>query len=54
MTETDTKRLQEVKWLQEHTLTPEQVKQLIENKVKRAMVMHHLEKRQKQILFDRS
>jgi hypothetical protein len=49
MTEIDAKKLRETKWLQEYTLTPEQVKRLIEDKLKRAMVMHQVEKRQKQI-----
>ena len=49
MTEIDAKKLREAKWLQEYTLTPEQVKRLIEDKLKRAMVMHQVEKKQKQI-----
>jgi len=51
MTETDAKKLRETKWLQEHTLTPDQVKRLIEDKLKRAMVMHQVEKRQKQLIL---
>ena len=49
MTEIDEKKLRETRWLQEYTLTPEQVKRLIEDKLKRAMVMHQVAKRQKQI-----
>lgn len=40
MTETDSKKLKEVEWLRQHTLTPEQSKQLILNKLKRAEDMH--------------
>jgi hypothetical protein len=40
MTETDIKKLKEAEWLRQHTLTPEQSKQLILNKLKRASEMH--------------
>ncbi len=40
MTETDSKKLKEVEWLRQHTLTQEQTKQLILNKLKRAEAMH--------------
>jgi hypothetical protein len=36
MTETDIKKLKEAEWLQQHTLTQEQTKQLILNKLNRA------------------
>ena len=39
MRETDNKNKQESDWLQEVTLTPEQVQQLIQNKVRRAELM---------------
>jgi len=52
MTEIDEKKLQETRWLQEHTLTPEQVKRLIVDKLRRAEVMRQVEKKQKQIVFD--
>jgi len=31
------KKIKEVDWLRQHTLTPEQVKQLIQNKLTRAV-----------------
>jgi hypothetical protein len=40
MTETDNKKLKEAEWLRQHTLTPEQSKQLILNKLKRAEAMY--------------
>jgi hypothetical protein len=40
MTETDSKKLREAEWLRQHTLTPDQTKQLILNKLKRAENMH--------------
>jgi hypothetical protein len=52
MTEIDAKKSQETWWLRQYTLTPEQVKRLIEDKLKRAKVMHQVEKRQKQIILD--
>ena len=36
MTETDIKKLKEAEWIRQHTLTQEQTKQLILNKLKRA------------------
>ena len=32
----DTKQIKQAEWLRQHTLTPEQVKQLIQNKLARA------------------
>jgi len=32
----DDKKIKEVNWLKQHTLTPEQLKQLFENKLARA------------------
>jgi len=40
MTETDIKKLKETEWFQQHSLTQEQSKQLILNKLKRAEAMH--------------
>jgi hypothetical protein len=40
MTETDIKKLKEVEWIRQHTLTKEQTNQLILNKLKRAEEMH--------------
>ena len=40
MTETDSKKIKEVEWIRQHTLTQEQTKQLILNKLKRAEDMH--------------
>ena len=40
MTETDSKKLKEVVWLRQHTLTQDQSKQLILDKLKRAEAMH--------------
>ena len=34
------KKLKEVEWIRQHTLTQEQTKQLILDKLKRAEVMH--------------
>jgi hypothetical protein len=39
MTETDKKIRQQAEWLKAHTLTPEQNKQLILNKLRRASEM---------------
>ncbi len=36
MIETDSKKLNEAEWLRQHTLTKDQTKQLILNKLKRA------------------
>ena len=48
MKETDNKNKQESDWLHEVTLTPEQVRQLIQNKVKRAEVMSQSHKQKEQ------
>jgi len=40
MIETDIKKLKEAEWLRQHTLTHEETKQLILNKLKRAEDMH--------------
>ena len=42
MTDIDIKKLKEAEWLRQHTLTQEQTKQLILNKLKRAEEMHSL------------
>ena len=41
MTETDSKRLKEAEWIRQHTLTKDQTKQLILNKLKRATDLHY-------------
>ena len=46
MTETDSKKLKEAEWLRQHTLTQEQTKQLILNKLKRATEHLALSKRE--------
>jgi hypothetical protein len=40
MIETDSKKLTEAEWIRQHTLTKDQTKQLILNKLKRATDMH--------------
>ena len=40
MTDLDSKKLKEAEWIRQHTLTKEQTKQLILNKLKRAEDMH--------------
>jgi hypothetical protein len=40
MTDLDIKKMKEAEWLRQHTLTREETKQLILNKLKRAEVMH--------------
>lgn len=40
MTETDSKKLKEAEWIRQHTLTQDQTKQLILNKLKRAEDMY--------------
>jgi hypothetical protein len=52
MTETDSKKLKEAEWLQQHTLTQEQTKQLILNKFKRAVAMQAVSK-QREMTFQR-
>ena len=46
MTKTDDKKLKEVEWIRQHTLTKEQTKELILNKLKRAEAMHFATKTQ--------
>ena len=43
MTDLDIKKLKEAEWLRQHTLTKEQTKQLILDKLKRAEAMHFLQ-----------
>jgi hypothetical protein len=40
MTKVDSKKLEEAEWLRQHTLTKEQTKQLILDKLKRAEAMY--------------
>jgi hypothetical protein len=46
MTEIDIKKQKEAEWLRQHTLTQEQTKQLILNKLKRATEHSALTKRE--------
>ena len=50
MTETDIKKQKEAEWLRQHTLTQEQTKQLILNKLKRASEMHSALKQREMFL----
>ena len=52
MKETENKVKQESDWLNEVTLTPEQVKQLIQNKVRRAELMSQSHKPREQQSYD--
>ena len=52
MKETDSKVKQESDWLNEVTLTPEQVQQLIQNKVRRAELMSQSHKQREQRSYD--
>ena len=52
MKETDNKNKQESDWLNEVTLTPEQVRQLIQNKVRRAELMSQSHKTREKRSFD--
>jgi len=52
MKETDSKVKQESDWLNEVTLTPEQVQQLIQNKVRRAELMSQSRKQKEQRSYD--
>ena len=47
MTKTDDKKLKEAEWIRQHTLTKEQTKELILNKLKRAEAMHFAVKKQR-------
>lgn len=40
MTDTETKIKQQAEWIKAHTLTPDQTKVLIQNKLRRAAEMH--------------
>ena len=44
------KKLKEIEWIRQHTLTQEQTKQLILNKLKRAEAMHLAFKRQEMLI----
>jgi hypothetical protein len=44
------KKLKEVEWIRQHTLTKDQTKQLILNKLKRAEEMHIAFKRQEMLV----
>ena len=53
MTDTDIRRKQQDEWLKRHTLTPEQVKILFENKLRRAAEMHSAFKQREALCGDR-
>ena len=46
----DIKKLKEAEWIRQHTLTKEQTRQLILNKLKRAEEMHIAFKRQEMLV----
>ena len=50
MTETDNKIKLQAEWLKLHTLTPEQNKQLILNKLRRATLMHEALKKREMLV----
>jgi len=52
MIEVDSKREQQVEWLRTYTLTPEQVKQLFQNKIRRAEVATQLLRKREGVSFD--
>lgn len=49
MTDTEIKRKQQAEWLKRHTLTPEQVKVLLENKLRRATEHHFALKKREEL-----
>ena len=53
MIETDNKKIKQSEWLRQHTLTQEQLKQLFENKLKRAKDMHIAFKKQEVLVQGR-
>ena len=53
MTETDIKKLKEVEWIRQHTLTQDQTKQLILNKLKRAEAMYSALKKREMLIQKR-
>jgi len=53
MTDTDIRQKQQAEWLKTHTLTPAQLKQLFENKLRRAAVMHQALKQREVLCGDR-
>jgi hypothetical protein len=50
MIETDSKQTQKAKWLETHTLSPEQLKQLIQNKFVRAAQYHEAVRKREELL----
>jgi hypothetical protein len=50
MKDIEDKRLKQAEWTQQHTLTREQTKQLILNKLKRAEAMHNAQNRREMSL----
>jgi hypothetical protein len=52
MKEIDSKQKQQVEWLKMYTLTSEQVKQLVQNKVRRAEVATRLLRKREGASFD--
>ena len=53
MIETDIKKIKQSEWLQQYTLTQDQLKQLFENKLKRAKDMHNAFKKQEVLVKER-
>ena len=53
MLETDIKQTQKAEWLKTHTLSPEQLKQLIQNKLVRAAQFHDAVRKREALLEDR-
>jgi hypothetical protein len=52
MIETESKQEQQIEWLKTYTLTPEQVKQLFQNKIRRAEVATQLLQKREGASFD--
>ena len=47
-----TKQFKQIKWTTEHTLTPDQVKQLIQNKLERAEQLYNQQIQERNKLLD--
>ena len=53
MTDTDLRLKQQAEWLKAHTLSPEQVKQLFQNKIRRAADFQKAVKKREDLCGDR-
>ena len=53
MTDTEAKRKQQAEWVKMYTLTPEQLKILLENKLRRATEQHSALKQREVLCGDR-